>query len=439
MKPSRYSISRQKACQQCSASKVKCDRFEGTCSRCVQRGLHCAYPRSASPREAAHQPSIVDERTRCTGQTAAEVDPVIDDAIRHHGLLSGNGSVRSVTRSTRSNVERDVASPPEPSSALRHHQNDVSLGAAPTADEPEIKDFVDLRLTCPINAEGIANRWLGAYIPLPDQKVKEYPTNIQSFLHRIVKSYVTVTIRGRGYPPFIHAAQVATHLIRPPLSTCLSLVRICEHQLPGSEETAAVVLQREMQDLFEQRETFDAVTLLCAFQAYLIFTMVLFFRLGQIAEPFLRQAVMNLQELACASAKRGLVCEAEQQWLRPKWESWIVAEASRRTLYTMYLFDGVLSAHDGHPTFIGTELTGLPAPANQTLWRARTRLDWEAAYNSLLADWSEGGLRLDELWPAPEHYSENDVVRRRNRVEHWLEGVDEFGTMLYAVTSCTYG
>ncbi|KAI3331411.1 hypothetical protein F4824DRAFT_296160 [Ustulina deusta] len=437
MKSGRYSISRQKACQQCSASKAKCHRFEGGCSRCVQRGLRCAYPRSASPREAAHQPSVAGERVRLTEQTAA-VDPAIDNAIPHHELFGDNGSMRPVNRSTRSNMERDVASLSEPTSASRH-PNDMSLTVAQGADGAEIKDFVDLRLICPINAEGIANRWLGAYIPLLDQKAKEYPTAIKTFLHRMVKSYVIVTIRGRGYPPFIHAAQVAAHLVRPPLSTCLSLVRICEHQLPGSEETAAVVLQREMRDLFEQRETFDSVTLLCAFQAYLIFTMVLFFRLGQIADPFLRQAVMNLQELACASAQRGLVCEVEQQWLRPKWESWIVAEASRRTLYTMYLFDGILSAHDGLPTFIGTELIGLPAPASRTLWRAQTRLDWEASYNSFLADWNEGGLCIDELWPAPEHFNENDVVRRRDRVDRWLEGVDEFGTMLYAVTSCTHG
>ncbi|TGJ80031.1 hypothetical protein E0Z10_g8723 [Xylaria hypoxylon] len=376
---------------------------------------------------------------RRANQTAA-VGPITDKAIPHHGLFSGNDSIPPVTRSTRSHVERDVASTymSEPTSAS-HHQFGVSLATAQGADEPEIRGFVDLKLTCSINAEGIANRWLGAYIPLPDQKVKEYPATIKSFLHSMVKSYVTVTIRGRGYPPFIHAAQVATHLVGPPLSTCLSLVRICEHQLPGSEETAADVLQREMRNIYEQRETYDTITLLGAFQAYLILTMVLFFRLEQIANPFLRQAVMNLQELACASATKGLVCEAEQQRLRPRWESWIVAEASRRTLYTMYLFDGVLSAHDGLPTFVGTELTGLPAPGSRTLWRAQTRLEWEASYNSYLADWSEGGLRTDELWPVPEDFKEADVTKRRNRVDHWLEGVDEFGTMLYAVTSCTHG
>ncbi|KAI0410309.1 hypothetical protein F5X98DRAFT_359842 [Xylaria grammica] len=437
MKSARYSISRQKACRQCAASKAKCDRSESGCSRCTQRGLRCTYLRSVSPREGARQPSVSDERERRTNQTTV-VGPVVGNAISHHGLFGGNGSIRPVTRSVRPRIERNVASPSEPTSAS-HHPSDVSHGSAYRADEPEIKDFVDLNLTCSIDAEGIANRWLGAYIPLPDQRVKDYPATIKSFLHRMVKSYVTVTIRGRGYPPFIHASQLATHLVRPPLSTCLSLVRICEHQLPGSEETAADVLQREMHNIYEQRESYDTITLLGAFQAYLIFTMVLFFRLGQIANPILRQAVMNLQELACASAKKGLVCEAELQWLRPRWESWIVAEASRRTLYTMYLFDGVLSAHDGLPTFVGTELTGLPAPASQTLWRVRTRPEWESAYNSHLADWTEGGLRTDELWPVPEDFKEADVIKRRNRVDRWLEGVDEFGTMLYAVTSCTHG
>ncbi|KAI1156785.1 hypothetical protein F4825DRAFT_219597 [Nemania diffusa] len=420
MKPARYSISRQKACQQCSVSKAKCDRVEGGCSRCVQRSLHCTYPQAATHRVGAAR------------QSPAR-------------------SIQSATCSAHSSIERDVVAPSESPSTGSRYPFDLSFaaaaaaGAAAAAPAPspaegfEILDFDHLRLTCPINADGIANRWLRAYIPLPAQKVKEYPDATKSFLHRMVKSYVAVTIRGHGYPPFIHASQVAAHLVRPPLSTCLSLVRICEHQLPGSEGTAADVLQREMSHLYEQRGTYDTITLLCAFQAYLIFTMVLFFRLEQIANPLLRQAVMNLQELACASAKSGLVCEAEQQWLRPRWESWIVAEANRRTLYTMYLFDGILSAHDGIPVFVGTELHGLPAPASQTLWRAQTRLDWEASYNSHLAEWSEGGLRINELWQPPEDFSNADVIKRQGRVDHWLEGVDEYGTMLYAVTSSIHG
>lgn len=427
MKPTRYSISRQKACQQCSVSKAKCDRLGSGCSRCVQRALPCIYPRAASPRaKRSAEPGVVD--------------PTIYHAVPHNGDISEGGLIRPNARPMYFNAEENIGASSVTSSGHRH-PTDPNFASFQRSNGPDIREFGDLRLTCPINAEDISNRWLGAYIPLPDQKVKEYPTPTKTFLYRMLNSYIAIPIRGRGHPPFIHASQVASHLVRPPLSTCLSLVRICEHQLPGSEEAAAEVLQREMTNLHSQHGAYDndLLTLLCAFQAHLILTMVLFFRLGQIANPHLRKAMMDLQELACASAKKGLVCEAEQSRIRPKWESWIVAEANRRTLYAMYLFDGVLSAHDGLPTFLGTELRGLPAPASRELWRARERSEWEAEYNSHLADWREGGLRIDELWRVPEDLDDAGVRRRQERVDRWLESVDEFGTMLYAVTSSTHG
>ncbi|KAI2615325.1 MFS general substrate transporter [Hypoxylon sp. NC1633] len=325
----RYSISRQKACQQCSAAKAKCDRKAGCCSRYLE-------------------------------------------------------------------------------------------------------------LLTLINVEDISNRWLNSYIPVPGQKPKDYPASITAFICRILKSYVAVTVRGRGAPPFVHSSQIMAASIRQPLSTCLSLVRVCDNPLPGSESVAADVLQREMSSLHEQHGTFDDVTLLAAFQAYLIYSMVLFFKLGQVSSAYLRQAMMNLQQLACSSGRGGLVSVAEQQRARPKWEAWIVAEAKRRTLYTMYLFDSALSTQDGLPTFLGTELEGLPASASKSLWSAQSRHEWETAYNIYLADGLQGGLRIDELWPIPPDLDEDGVAQRRRRVDQWLEDIDEFGTMLYAVTSCTH-
>lgn len=303
----------------------------------------------------------------------------------------------------------------------------------------ETLDPSDLELFCPINADDISNRWLNSYVPVPGQKIKEYPTSITAFIYRILKSYAAITVRGRGVPPFVHASQMMAASARPPLSTCLTLVRICEEPLPGSESVAADVLQREMNNLYERRGTYDDMALLAAFQAYLIYSMVLFFRLSHDSNPFLRQAMMNLQGLASSNSRRGLMCIAEQQRVRPRWEAWIVAEARRRTLFAMYLFDSVLSAQDGLPTFLGIELQGLPAPANQLLWRARTRHEWEAEYNIHLADWVGEGFHIDELWPIPANLDELGLLERRSRVDLWLENADEFGTMLYAVTSCTHG
>lgn len=305
----------------------------------------------------------------------------------------------------------------------------------------EALDFsgLDAELLCPINADDISNRWLNSFVPVPGQKTKEYPPAVTSFIYRILKSYAAVTIRGHGIPPFVHSSQTTVESSRPPLSTCLSLVRMCESPLPGSEGAAMDVLQREMTSLYEKHTEYGDLTLLSAFQAYLIYSLVLFFKFSPGVRTFLRQAMMNLQHIACSSSRQGLVCEAEQRRARPRWEAWIVAEAKRRTLFVMYLFDSLLLAEDGLPTFLGTELRGLLAPAGKLLWRACTRNEWETAYNHYLADWDGGGLRIDELWPIEGDMGETGIKERRNRVDQWLEDVGEFGTMVYAVTSCTHG
>jgi hypothetical protein len=105
----------------------------------------------------------------------------------------------------------------------------------------------------------------------------------------------------------------------------------------------------------------------------------------------------------------------------------------------MYLFDSVVSTQENLPTYLGTELQGLPAPAAGSIWEASSRPEWEQAYNLFLAEWMEPGLAIDELWPIPPDMDEAGVARRRGRVDHWLEDIDSYGTMLYAVVSCTHG
>ena len=98
---------------------------------------------------------------------------------------------------------------------------------------------------------------------------------------------------------------------------------------------------------------------LAAFQAYLIYAMILFFSDGQSGQFIDRQVMINLQDLACDVASSGLVCPGELSQARPDWESWIVASTKRRALYTMYLFDNIFCSQNGLPTFLGEELEGL--------------------------------------------------------------------------------
>ncbi|RDW77890.1 putative C6 finger-containing protein [Coleophoma crateriformis] len=294
-------------------------------------------------------------------------------------------------------------------------------------------------LICPINVDEIATRWVNSYISVPGQPIKDYHPRISDFIYRILKSYASISVRSREVPPFIHPSQKTRLSSNPSLPTCMSIVRMCEKPLPGSEGVAAEILTQEMSKIYERHSTYDDMGLLETFQAYLIYTMVLFFRLNQGPSPFLRQAMLNLQELACSTSRQGLMCLAEQQRARPKWEAWIVTEAKRRTLFVMYLLDNVLSSQEGLPTFLGTELRGLLAPTSKSLWEARTRRDWEMKYNVYLAEWPEGGLCIDELWSMPSDFDDFSIAERRSRVDQWLEDLDEFGMMIYTVTSCTHG
>lgn len=443
MKVTRYATSRQKACQPCSTAKAKCDRKPGRCTRCAVRGLTCLYPQNLRPGDSPHNaadsdevgphspfttPNILTTSGALHPSPARESPTIADDQNPIIEPIQAVGETNLANASSR--ISFSPSQTPSVSTLDTTHRSPTRL---------EKLDFSSLELFTPINVDSISNRWLNPYIPVPGQKVKDYPPTITAFIYRILKSYVSVTVNGRGIPPFVHSSQILATSAQPPLSTCLSIVRICERPLPGSESTAADVLQREMNVLYEKQRDYDDVTLLAAFQAYLIYSMTLFFGSGQISIPFLRQAVMNLQEIACSSSRGGLMCLADQQRARPRWEAWIVAEAKRRTLFAMYLFDSVLSAQDGIQTFLGTELQGLSASADKCLWRAQTRQEWETAYNIHLVCWPDEALRIDELWPIPAELDESSVVERRNRVDRWLENVDEFGTMLYAVTSCTHG
>lgn len=410
---SRYSTSRQKSCQQCSNAKARCDRRAGRCIRCTQRGLPCAYPG--------------------TGTEALELE-LFDES----SLVAAGDEGRPPSPLSASNASFPEQLVPGPTSyhASRGWGGDT---------ESEAVDFANLELVCPINAEDINNRWLNTFIPMPAQAVKEYPVGTNVFIHQILKSYAGIAVNGRGNLPFVHPKQLSTRPaagagLSSPLTTCLSLVRICSNPLSGSESAATSVLQREMHHMYEIRETYPDEHLFAAFQAYLIYTLVLFFRLNQSCdEGFFRTAMTCLQDLACSSARRGLVCAADQRRARPRWEEWITAEAKRRTLFVMYLFDSNLATREGLPTFFGTELCGLPAPGAQVLWWASSRCEWEREYNVHLAEWADGGLTIDELWPLPADIDEVGVARRQARVDRWLESLDEFGTMLYAITSCTHG
>ena len=396
----RYAASRQKACTSCSTAKTRCDRKAGQCTRCALRGLSCAYPLGTQLADSAAD-ATTDSNIAVAGVTAAYGPSVSAIPLGADAQYSA----------------RNRTSP----AALRNRVESITT-----------------ELFCPIDADAIKNRWLHAHLSASGLYQKSYSTAITAFIYRILNSYVGIVIRGYGIPPFVHTSHMMAINTMPALSTCLTLVRMCCKPLPGSEHVIVDTIQGEMKRLYDQHRNYNEVALFAAFQAYLVYCMVLFFRLNEGSLSFRRQAMTDLQTLACASSRGGLACVAESISARPRWEAWIVAEAKRRTLFTMYLFDSLLAAEEGLPTPIGIELKELSGPASRQLWTASTRQGWETAYGLYRADWVRG-FCIDELWPLPENLDESEILARRSRVDRWLEDVDEFGTMLYAITCSTHG
>ncbi|KAG8418969.1 type 1 serine/threonine-protein phosphatase catalytic subunit glc7 [Metarhizium acridum] len=427
----RYSTSRQKACRQCASAKARCDRRSGGegCTRCAQRGLQCAIPNTDNSNlsatanlteDGSQQPSPLSVSDLSFSFASPENTLLVTTPNKSTKFSQLDAPRTPVSRTSASEDARLVVPP-----SLRDGLNEIN--------------FSNLELVCPINPDDIQHRWIQAYLPVLGQTIKQYPSGVSGFIYRTLKSYASVAIKGRGCLPFIHSAQLISQPSGSPLTTCLSLVRICSNSLPGSHNAAATLIHREMDRLYERREDYDAQTLFAAFQAYLIYSLVLFFVLNHSRDANFREIMTNLQQLACSSAGQGLVCAAEQRRARPRWEEWIVCEAKLRTLYVMYLFDSTLCIQEGLPTFLGNELSGLPAPSNKLLWQAKSRYDWEKEYNMHMTEWMGESLTIDELWPMPADLDTRAVERRRIRVDHWLENLDEYGTMLYAVTRCTHG
>ncbi|KAJ7717562.1 hypothetical protein B0H16DRAFT_1610763 [Mycena metata] len=308
---------------------------------------------------------------------------------------------------------------------------------SPLVDDPAVLETASGRSTfttleTPPTSESvqIGSRWLDALITPPGKIPKHFSSRTVQHMSRVLKSYAKVLLKDEALPPIVHPFQAVAP--QQPLANCRSLLRTWENKAPGSELLVRETIWREMSRLVEEHHGYDHVTLLSAFQAYLFYSIHLFFSTDPESSVMIDTATMiNLQELAAAMSLTGLH-PPDTQHTRPTWESWIIAEAKRRTLYTMYLFDNARNFLHDTTSYIATELGNLPLPAGKGLWAASIKETWEIEYNRFVAEWPSGPPRLEDLWPHPSAVVASE---RRTRVDRWVETADEFGIFLFAVSS----
>jgi len=392
---------RRKACIACSDAKVRCDRSQSRCLRCRTRGVACIYPGST--------PRAETEATAPTGDIAGPSPAFLADTF--------------------------AAETPQPATPLSQ-----SLYTPAQPVEPPRDHYNSDPLICNVDATAIETRWLNYLVSGDNDRPKVIPPGTIVYIRAILKSYVSMVVSGLRLPPFIHHTDSdGSVVMHPILAQCCSLLRILSVRTTRSDGFSSELLEREMARIFADYASYDNKTMLSAFQAYLIYTMALYFMCGQSQSQALRQNLMNLQQLAGTSVSQGITTAAEMNENRPEWRSWILAESKRRTLYVMYLFDNLLCANDSYPVLVAVELTGLLAPASRSLWEAKSVGTWTKAYHQHMASFNGGGLSIHELWSLPSGCTQVQISSRRERVDSWVQDLDTFGTTLFAITTASHG
>ena len=96
------------------------------------------------------------------------------------------------------------------------------------------------------------NRWRGDFVPSFNQRIKDFPPSLIHFTSRVFKTYPSVMLRRGHLPPFIHPSRLGGSEMPTPLANYLSLVRLWEGQVRGSENLVRETIKSEMRRIFEE-------------------------------------------------------------------------------------------------------------------------------------------------------------------------------------------
>lgn len=229
-------VPRKKACQQCTVAKVRCDLKRPQCSRCGTRQMACVYAVDLAP---------VPSRGESNGV--------------HHYNRGGVSIPRSVqsSNSPGSTVSENSIRQAEPvryppNSELMSHRRHASHDGYNEYWAGSPLNFEDINLICTLDPTLIRNRWLADFIPSLSDPVKVYPPGVSSFVSRVLKTYPSMLLRKGQLPPFIHPSQLAGPDIPTPLANCLSLVRLWDGRVRGSETMVCETIENEMERLYSE-------------------------------------------------------------------------------------------------------------------------------------------------------------------------------------------
>ncbi|KAH6682460.1 hypothetical protein B0J14DRAFT_573639 [Halenospora varia] len=427
---------RQKSCRQCVKAKTRCDQRHPSCSRCASQNRICEYTHGSNRSERQVPEVVLNSRPL--------VEPTLGFLTKGPSICSQDIAVFPVRphdpdapiASGHPGTPESLDKPSPAASSSFCDQTDPSLltiTATPTLNGPTSNLS---HQSHDINA--IRDRWLYPYVEGSPAQHAVVGHSV-FFLCRVLRTYPRMMARrgiSRCLPPMIHPHQVIEGQTPLPLANCFTLTRMWKDAGETGWALVEETIKREMERLFHEYHNYPADTLVAAFQALLIYSIILLFPFPQKPSPgiFNQITLVTLQDVAHQVSQTSLMLEEEESLERPTWTRWAFISAKRRTLMCLYLFEWIYSKLNNLPTYPCTELGFMPVPFDKFLWAARTENEFELEYGYHLSRWGKG-----------DFYREGELASVRpgselpERTEMFLEDVDEFGMMFMALVNASEG
>lgn len=170
---------------------------------------------------------------------------------------------------------------------------------------------------------------------------------------------------------------------------------------------------------------YDDNEMLSAAQAYILYAIIFLFADNSTRNHVEDQKViLKLQDFTLDLALAGLLLKAEKDSRVPEWQDWILMAARRRTVLVFHQICWAWSVIHSYPQFMCHEIAFMPTVESKILWQARTENEFQQSYTTWLPKWRDGLHIMQELILID---TEGELPER---MERWLEDVDELGMML---------
>ncbi|KAK0710639.1 hypothetical protein B0H67DRAFT_583117 [Lasiosphaeris hirsuta] len=366
--------SRPKACQNCRATKTKCD-FQEPCSRCVNNQTPCSYPVKNGPIRAvgapcgnsvANSPSTADHSLVITPPIAVSCSQGLDKpnqgSMKEHQVPSPpeSGSIHLASpQGGYSAIPSDYFSQ-SPDLLINSQTGDPHQDTAPTSDvtclilpnqsSPPMFSMFSLPTGGDVETSNASN-WGSSVMDLElwSRRYISHPS--RQLIISILRTFPRMLVQPKTLAPIVHHLSCgyrydpdgqrrlelnhgdgAQSVAPKPLTACMSIAQIFASRIPNSRAFLWTMVDYETYRIKDEMNQFSQSERLASIQALVIYIIMRFTDSGTQYLAANGEMIQTLKRLAESFAVNcsGPFSPSHTRTSRPSWEEWVHEETRRR-------------------------------------------------------------------------------------------------------------